>query len=187
MYSEFGILKSKGLYGKRSFTFEGAKYWGDGVTKKTEGLFIDNKLELKGKKYYDNGRLNYKGEMKSGKYSGYGSLFHYNGEKKYIGYFKKGDYYGEGQVYDFTGQVMSRADWKNGEIKKFILHKDQFLRGYEILGSLSQDIYIGEVNDKDEKHGFGQKFDKKTGKKQFEGHFLRGEATGFGKKYFRNC
>ena len=76
LYSEFGKLKSKGFYGKRSFTFEGAKYWGDGETRKAEGLFIDGKLELKGKKYYDNGRVMYKGEMKGGKYSGYGSLFH---------------------------------------------------------------------------------------------------------------
>ena len=64
-------------------------------------------IEGKGKEYYGNGRLKYKGNFKNGKYEGNGILYYeFFGHIKYDGEFKNGMKNGFGKEFDKEGNIV---------------------------------------------------------------------------------
>lgn len=99
-----------------------------GITKSTDNYDIDDPHfaidigefkngEPNGKiKCYALGDILYDGEMKDGRYDGYGKLYHSDGTTlKYEGHFKNDQYHGEGTSYSETGEVVYSGDWKYGD------------------------------------------------------------------------
>jgi hypothetical protein len=62
---------------------------------------------------------------------------------------------------------------------------------YKILPWNDNEVYIGDAESPAEspssykESGYGYKFNNKTGLKRFEGNFEDGDASGFGKQYFK--
>lgn len=99
-----------------------------GITKATDSYNIDDpdyaidigqfrNGEPNGKiKCYNMGHLQYDGEMKDGKYDGFGKLYYMDGiTLEYEGHFKNDEYHGEGTYYSESGEVVYSGDWKYGD------------------------------------------------------------------------
>lgn len=67
-----------------------------------------------GTSFYQDGRMEYRGEWSNGMYDGLGSLFYQNGHLAYSGSFRKGMFRGKGTVYDRYGTELYDGKWKNG-------------------------------------------------------------------------
>ena len=66
-------------------------------------------------KVYIDGILKYDGEMKNGKYDGYGTAYFDDGSILYEGEWKKDVYHGKGTLYNADGTVSYTGKWKNGD------------------------------------------------------------------------
>ena len=69
-----------------------------------------------GKTYYEDGKLEYEGEFKDGKFHGKGRLYHIlRGGLLYDGNFKEGEFHGKGRLYDSKGRLIFEGEFKDGK------------------------------------------------------------------------
>ena len=76
----------------------------------------NGEIKGKGKEYYGNSRIKYKGIYANGKPNGMGVLYYeYFGHIKYIGEFKNGMKHGEGKEYDKKGYLIYQGKYENNK------------------------------------------------------------------------
>ena len=84
---------------------------------KREVHIKEGNISEKGKEYYGNGKLKYKGEFQNGVYNGKGTLYYkYSGYINYIGDFKNGEKNGIGKEFDKLGNLIHEGIFKDGDI-----------------------------------------------------------------------
>ena len=93
----------------------------------------------KGKEYYYNGELKYKGEYLNGKRNGKGKEYNYYGELEYEGEYLNGKRNGKGKEYynydkiKFKGEYLNGKRW-NGKFKVLNYFHELEYEGYYING-----------------------------------------------------
>ena len=99
-----------------------------------------------------------------------GTLFE-NEKKKFKGSFLNDKREGEGIEYDDFQREIRNGIWK----------KDKFIQGTTTIYYRCENViyYKGNVNEKNQKHGFGVQYDS-SGKKFYEGHYKEGKKHGHG-------
>ena len=121
--------------------------------------------------YANNGELLYKGEMKSGKYHGQGTLYGVDG-CKWEGQFVDGKLHGQGKSYYANGKIEYDGQWENS-----------YSHGMGIEYYENGDTYEGEFSE-GKPNGQGTYYFANGAK--YEGHFENGEFNGEGTLYFSN-
>ena len=93
---------------------QGLEYWENGIDKKYEGEWTDNKKNGNGISYWENGNKQYEGEWKYNKRNGQGIGYYQNGNKQYEGESKDGEWNGQGVQYDLDGNKKYEGEFRNG-------------------------------------------------------------------------
>jgi antitoxin component YwqK of YwqJK toxin-antitoxin module len=152
------------------------------------------------KLFYDNGTLQYEGQLKDGKMNGKGKLYRKDGTLWYDAEFRDNEVTGLGTIYysgwmgnrDRTGD-MTIGQFKNGFPDGYVVsindNGDIQYDGKEIQGlpndkgKLYEDgqlIYDGEFKE-GTPDGYGKSY--RDGKLDYEGYFVDGVPNGHGKEY----
>ena len=184
---------------------------GFGICYKPNGLisyignFKNDMKEGKGIAFDSTGYPIYRGEFLNDKLEGYG-LRRFENKREYLGYFKNGQENGKGVLYEECGTILQESEWIGGRPHGFGRSYDEIgLITYEGLFRAGIAIYkdnmkpkkvfwddkvtlkyFGQLNAKEQNHGYGRKFDK-TGKQIYSGGFRYGKEDGVGIEYTYNC
>ena len=106
-----GVTLFEGVIKKGKRNGEGMLY-DEKLKIRSSGRFIDDYLDGKGKKVYDNGVV-YEGDFSKGTESGLGTITFIDG-RKFTGPFVNGKPHGEGTLYTDSGKPV-KTTWKDGK------------------------------------------------------------------------
>ena len=137
--------------------------------KESEKEYLNNKINGKVKKYYENGKLKFEGEYLYD-HKKIGKEYFDNGKIKFEGEYLY-DRFWDGTIYDYNGNILYKLTQGKGKIIEY----------EENIRSESKICFEGEyLNGK--RHGMGKEYNE-DGKLKFEGEYLNGKRNGKGKEY----
>ena len=152
-----------------------------------EGEFLNGKRNGKGKLYVF-GNLMYEGEFLDNEKNGKGTDFFENGKVQFKGEYLKGNKW-NGKAYDINGNLIYELKDGCGKVKIYN-NPDKLMYEGELLNGLNhgkgKEYYNKQLNFEGEfifgiRNGFGKKYE--NGQLIFEGEYLNGKKYGKGKEY----
>ena len=144
----------------------------------TIAYFVEDRTLGKGREFYQDCTIKYKGQMKRyGVMEGKGTEYYYNGNVKYAGEWAEGKYNGNGKLYAENKALIFDGEFKKGKI--YNGYKSKYLVQYD---TGVEDTIYGLMNTYMSQAGI--KFQKFT--IVYEGNICSGKAQGQGKIYIED-
>jgi hypothetical protein len=127
----------------------------------------------------------YQGEWKDGMPHGNGCEF-YNttGSLRYKGQFRETNWDGFGKKYTADGRKEIKGYWKDSYLTDPVLSKKDKESNFKIRQEDDGKIYVGQLDERGQRHGFGGVYYRDSGSVGYEGMWKKGKKNGLGSSYY---
>lgn len=182
IYNEEGAVIFRGYYSNDHKNGLGTEFYDNGLVM-FEGEFKDGSKHY-GKSNYKTGMVMYEGQFVNNYPSGKGVEYYENGSVRYKGNFNDSNWHDYGTKYLQNGNKEYSGIFCNNLLEEYCLSKEEKEKGYKTMLDKTGKIYVGEVNKKNQKHGFGKLIYLDEGNLGYEGSWKHDRKHGLGNSFY---